>query len=198
MVKYTQMISTAVLIVQAVISAAFAGERVVVSALPMSAYADCESTTNVSFNARRNDVKNFAVRIELAESVSNCVQVAFGHDANGNQNLELDETALVLGWANGSWRVENAKRGAQYFEPANGGNARRSLELSVRTDANFAPRQVAFANDAGAGFTELVSTAPSFLFDRAWNLAKVTRGGEAAGEWCRIDNDYRRFAVIIR
>ena len=48
---------------------------------------DTESSTNVAFNVRRNDVKVFDVRIELASSVLNCVQVAFGTDRNSDGDL---------------------------------------------------------------------------------------------------------------
>ena len=38
-------------------------------------------------NRRRNDVKAFGVSMELAGSVSNSVQIAFGRDADGDGNL---------------------------------------------------------------------------------------------------------------
>lgn len=43
----------------------------------VSDHLDTESSTNVAFNVRRNDVKVFDVRIELASSVSNSVGACF-------------------------------------------------------------------------------------------------------------------------
>ena len=67
----------------------------------VSDHLDTESSTNVAFNVRRNDVKVFDVRIEQASSVSNCVQVAFGRDADADGDLSPDEADLVLGWRAG-------------------------------------------------------------------------------------------------
>lgn len=52
-----------------------------------SPYRDTEVSTNVAFNVSRNDTKTFEVRLELSGTTSNCVQVAFGHDEDGNGNL---------------------------------------------------------------------------------------------------------------
>ena len=61
------------------------------------------------------------------------------------------------------------------------------------------PMRAAFTNEAGACFAALSHPAPAFLFDREWNLAKVTRRGVAPpGEWCRVDSDYRKLAISLR
>jgi len=59
-------------------------KEIAVGSQGVSPFLDTEISTNVFFNVSRNDVKVFDVRIELASSVSNCVQVAFGCDANGD------------------------------------------------------------------------------------------------------------------
>lgn len=78
---------------------------------------DTESSTNVAFNVRRNDVKVFDVRIEQASSVSNCVQVAFGRDADADGDLSPDEADLVLGWRAGRYFVEDVSAEERTFEP---------------------------------------------------------------------------------
>ena len=45
---------------------------------PAAPFPDPETATNVSFNATRNDTRRFGVTLELAGSVSNCVDVAAG------------------------------------------------------------------------------------------------------------------------
>ena len=77
----------AILMVALLAFSAFAAERVEVLTLPPSLFADTEVSTNVVVNRKRNDVKAFDVSMELAGSVSNSVQIAFGRDADGDGNL---------------------------------------------------------------------------------------------------------------
>ena len=189
----------AIMVVAILSFSALAAERIDVLTLPPSLFADSEVSTNIVVNRRRNDVTAFCASIDLASSVSNSVQIAFGRDADGNGDLAPRETALVLGWRTGRWFVEDVRRGARHFEPASAAAAQRFLRMSVRTDGKFAPVRAAFTNEAGACFAALSHPAPAFLFDREWNLAKVTRRGVAPpGEWCRVDSDYRRLAISLR
>ena len=98
----------AILMMALLAFSAFAAERVEVLTLPPSLFADTEVSTNVVVNRRRNDVKAFDVSMELAGSVSNSVQIAFGRDADGDRNLAPGETALVLGWRTNHWFVVRA------------------------------------------------------------------------------------------
>ena len=200
MVKYPQMkFAASVLVALLVHASAFAGARVEVLTLPPSVFVDTEVSTNIVVNRRRNDVKAFSVYMELAGSVSNSVQIAFGRDADGDGNLAPGETALVLGWRTRRWFVEDVRRGARHFEPASAAAAQRFLRMSVRTDDKFAPMHASFTNEAGACFAALSHPVPAFLFDREWNLAKVTRRGAVPpGEWCRVDSDYRKLSISLR
>ncbi|MGN0851970.1 MAG: hypothetical protein ACI4Q3_01180 [Kiritimatiellia bacterium] len=166
----------------------------------VSPFLDTEVSTNVSFNVSRNDEKAFDVRIELASSVSNCVQIAFGRDADGDGDLAPEETGLVLGWRAGRYFVEDVAGEARHFEPedvSDGGS--RFLHLNVATDAAFVPKRASFGSGAGACFAEIAAASPPWLFSAEWNLLKVTRRGAApAGELCRIRNDCRFFRVVFR
>ena len=64
---------------------------------PPSDYADTESSVNVPLPDWPDLGRR--VKLTLAANVmpSNCVQVAFGQDTNGDENLEPEETQLVLG-----------------------------------------------------------------------------------------------------
>ena len=189
----------AILIVALLALSAFAAERVDVLTLPPSLFADTEVSTNIVVNRRRNDVKAFGVSIELAGSGSNSVQIAFGRDTDGDGNLAPGETALVLGWRTNRWFVEDVGKGARHFGPASAAAAQRFLRMSVRTDEKFVPLRAAFTNETGECFAALSCPVPAFLFDREWNLAKVTRRGVAPpGEWCRVDSDYRKLAISLR
>jgi len=174
--------------------------EIAVGSQGVSPFLDTEVSTNVSFIVSRNDVKVFDVRIELAASVSNCVQVAFGRDADGDGDLAPEETGLVMGWRAGCHFVEDVAGEMRYFEPeasADGGS--RFLHLNVATDSVFVPKQASLENGSGACFADVAAACPSWLFSADWNLLKVTRRGAApVGELCRIRNDYRSFQVIFR
>ena len=165
---------------------------------PESAYSDTEVSTNVVFNLHRNDVKAFDVKMELAGTVSNCVQVAFGRDADGNGDLAPEETDFVLGWRRGKYFIENVADGARSFaEASTEADSSRFLQLSVKTDGAFKPKTAAFTNEVGACFTDL--GIQEWLFKPEWNLAKVTRRGvDPASEWVTIDNRYRSFVIRLR
>lgn len=159
-----------------------------------------EIATNVAFNIQRSDVKAFDVCIDLVSSVSNCVQVAFGRDADGDGNLTPEETDLVLGWRAERYFVENVKACKRYDEPQveNGGGFRH-LRMWVDTDSSFLPKEAAFESESGACFEAIAAASPSWLFSPNWNLLKVTRRGLApAGETCRIRSAYGYLSVILR
>ena len=70
--------------------------------LPDSPWADTEISTNVAFNAVRSDAREFGVEMSFTGTASNCLQVAFGRDADGDGDLSPEETAMLLGWRAGS------------------------------------------------------------------------------------------------
>ena len=171
---------------------------VVVGTQPESPYQDTEASTNVAFNVSRNDTKKFEVRLELSGSVSNCVQVAFGYDEDGNGDLAPEETDLILGWRRGCYFIEDVEGQERHSALSSDQvDASRFLQLVVTTDTGFAPKTAAFISETGACFTEL--GVPAYLFVPNWNLAKVTRRGvDATSERCRISNDYCKFVIRIK
>ena len=58
--------------------------RIEVLPQPVSPFADTEVTTNISFGAANGHVRYLELAFALDGCASNCVQVAFGHDANGD------------------------------------------------------------------------------------------------------------------
>ncbi|MBQ7652438.1 MAG: hypothetical protein IJS15_15880 [Victivallales bacterium] len=55
-------------------------ERITPSTLPPSAFADTEASTNIAI-AVQDASRSFSVSLSLDAAVSNCVEVAVGHDA---------------------------------------------------------------------------------------------------------------------
>ena len=179
--------------------AASAAERTV-SDLPPSPYADTEVSSNVVFNATRGDAKFFDVRLELTGTVSNNVQIAFGRDVDGDGDLALGETGLVLAWRGGRDCVENVPESDRIVEASvSESGTTRFLHMRVMTDRDLEPRTASFTNEAGPCFADLSDSAPDWLYRPDWNLLKVTRRGvDSASEWCRVECEYRKFVIRIK
>ena len=165
----------------------------------LSGFPDPESSTNVAFNASRNDTRRFGVTLEHAGSVSNCVDVAFGRDADGDGDLAPEESDLVLGWSGGVWTLEDVASDCRHEESAVGTSAVRRIAFSVATDGDLVPVRAGITNETGACFTEIAAEAPRWFFRPEWNLMKVTRRGlDTEGGWCRVESVYNHFSVIVR
>ena len=131
---------------------------------------------------------------------SNCVQVAFGHDADGDGNLEAVETGFVLGWRGGAYFIEDAAGKNRITElAASGVHVDRRFVLSAKLNAHSVPVQVSVSNEYGACFAVLSENIPSWIFNRYWNLMKVTRRGvEATSESIEVECKYKFFRILIR
>ena len=171
-----------------------------VPALPESVFCDTEVFTNVAFNAVRNDARHFGVSMAFMGTESNCVQVAFGHDADGDGNLEAVETGFVLGWRGGAYFIEDAAGKNRITElAASGVHADRRFVLSAKLNAHSVPVQVSVSNECGACFAVLSENVPSWLYGKDWNLMKVTRRGvDAASERIDVECRYKFFRIVIR
>ena len=180
-------------------ASAFASARVEVPTLPLGEYADTEVSTNVAFRASRRGVKSLDVRIEYTGSESNCVEMAFGRDADGNGDLSAEEMRLLLGWRGGRRFVEDVASDERVYEDAEPVSGRRFLALSVATDGDLVPRMAKFTCESGPCFASLAAHPPRFLCDSSWNLVKVVRrGASAADEWCRVEHAGPTFSVKVR
>ena len=82
--------------------------RVVVAPMEVSPFADTEVSTNVAINVdcerRREVALHFAVD---GNAASNCIQVAFGRDADGNGVLDEGEEETLYGWRAGRYFAES-------------------------------------------------------------------------------------------
>ena len=180
-------------------AAVLAASRIEVSALPSGEYADTEVSTNVAFRASRRGVKSLDVRIEYTGSESNCVEVAFGRDADGSGDLSAEEMRLLLGWRGGRRFVEDVATDDRVYEDAEPASGRRFLALSVTTDGDLVPRTAAFTCESGPCFTSLAAHPPRFLCDSSWNLVKVVRrGASAVDEWCAVESSGPKFELRVR
>lgn len=78
--------------------------------LPPSDYADTEVSTNVPFAVNANLTDMMSIALDFDATPSNSVEIAIGHDADGDGNLSPEESAVVFGYDCGTWFQRSAKR----------------------------------------------------------------------------------------
>ena len=110
---------------------AFSGE------LSPSDYADTEASTNVPFAVRAGQTDMVTLTLDFAATPSNSVEVAIGHDADGDGNLSPEESAVVFGYDCGAWFQRSAA--LNRILPAEPGRLRLGrCDDEISTDWNLA------------------------------------------------------------
>ena len=175
-----------------------AGFGAVMPQLPEPAHADTEVWTNVPCAQLLSDVREFEVVLDFTGTASNCVQVAFGRDEDGNGDLSCNETDVAIGWRAGDWFVEDVKGGRRFREAAGATNALHRIELRVAAGDSGA-RSASVMCDGAAKFAEALGGDLQWLYRRDWNMAKVTRRGvDAPGAVVLVSSDHGGLKFIVR
>ena len=139
--------------------------------LAPSTYADTEASTNVPCVLDLPTLRQYRLALGLVGTPSNNVEVALGHDADGDGALSLDETALSLAWDCGEWMVRGEGTGNREVGTGNG--------FSFVTDGPDTNGFVTAAIDVAVSKHR---AKPAWLYDRTWDLMRVTRRGVDAPE----------------
>ena len=165
------------------------------------AIPECVSTevsTNIPFNAVRSDVREVRMHFTFEGVSSNCIQVAFGRDADGDGVLSFGETDAVYGWRNGRYFAEDVKAGVRTEEP----EAATGHALSVRMRMTKESLLAHFAATNGVGVAllgDIASSVPEWIYRPEWNLMRVTRRGPGVPAECFLcDVKYNEFFLIMR
>ena len=152
-------------------------------------YDDCEVVTNCVFDASRGDAKVFSVKIELDATPSNCVEVVFGRDADGDGILSRLEETMTVGYDCGEWKVVNLVTGDKFSCTSESG--RVAFDWRLRLNADQTPRSLATTVNGQPTFQQLCHLPSPFLFDSTWNAAKIIRRGQTDPNLrveCSVDN----------
>ena len=148
----------------------FAAHGVNVAQLPDSEFADTEVITNIVLSLSCDDISRLQFTIDLEASPSNNVEVAVGHDADGDGHLALEESAFVVGYDCGEWFTRSAASDAVTCEPV-----------------------------SNSGMFHRVCSIRAVNVDPLWNLAKVTRRGFGyAGETVVVEPVASGFILKMR
>ena len=172
-----------------VTSMAFAAALAVPS-LPAPEYDDYEVVTNCVFDASRCDARMFSIRMEIDAVPSNGVEVVFGHDTDNDGILSRTEEALVVGYDCGEWKVVDCATGDE--TTCTGLFGRVVFDWKLRLGSDRAPRSLVVTVNGQPAFAQFGPSPASFLFDPAWNAAKVVRRGLSDPHpniLCSVDND---------
>lgn len=176
-----------------------AARQPVTSALPPSAYADTEVSTNVPFTAWEEHQKRFEYRLSFEVTPSNNVQVAFGSDADADGVLGPDEERLVVGWDCGEWFVLDATNGVRLADAAQPTNRAQTLAFVFETRSNGAVKSLSLSSDGVGLFPSLAATPPKWLYDTRWDMFRLTaRGVDDPHAGFRVQTIPCGFSFIFR
>ena len=166
--------------------AVYASERLSVADLPMPLRPLAEVETNVVFNAGAASDNLWRLLIELDATASNCVEVVFGADADGDGKLGVKEGELCVGWDCGEWFWRDRLSGEVGSVECPSGS--RRLDWALRLDADRSARFVGGNVFSGA-------VAPTF-FNPDWNMARVvSRGAETVRVESKISIDALKLRI---
>ena len=158
---------------------------------------DTEVSTNIPFYAGHDVTRAITLSFALDNCMSNCVQAAFGKDANGDGVLGADETETLYGWRNGRSFAESRVDG---FRVEEAGDGEQSCSFAVNMDLRKERGlcQFSITNAVGAAvLTNLSATSMNWLYRPDWNTMRVTRRGPGVpAEW--VTCDFRPYSFSIR
>lgn len=150
-----------------------------------SGFVDTESAVALPLSSCEDRDNAFRLAFETAAVTDACVQVAFGTDENGDEDLEPEETSLVVGYDCGKWFVRNEADESEWTETA------RLSPFRARVSSVF---ECALAE---VGRPERRPTSENLVFSRSWNLAKVTTRNLADASTSVVLDFYHRGTIIL-
>ena len=159
-----------------------AGQRVVVSQLPIPERPLAEVETNVVFSTGAATDNKWTLTIERDAATSNSVEVVFGCDANEDGVLGVEEGDLCVGWDCGEWFWRDRRANA----------ACRVEGSAQRLDMTLYLRDREAKSLASSVFPSVVSPT---CFNPDWNLARVVSRG---AETIRVESKISINALTLR
>ena len=161
----------------------FAGTRVVVPSLPEAVGQLAEAETNVVFDAGAAGDNLWQLSIEMDAAASNCVEVVFGTDADGDGELGVEEGELCVGWDCGEWFWRDRRANVACRVAGSGSR----LDWKLRLDRGRAAQSL-----ASATFPAVV--VPT-CFNPAWNMVRVVSRG---AETLRVESKVTVDALMLK
>ena len=179
---------------------AFAAAPRHVSNMPDSPYLDTEVSTNIVFKSSQNELRKIDVDMQFVGTPTNNVQIAFGHDADGNGNLSDEEAQLVFGWKSGRRFLSLPFEEYSISDEAAAQEAGpHRLHFVAQFNGQERPVSFSVRDNALACLTDFVAQAHEWSGVLEWNICKVTRRGlNEAMEQINVDAESATFVISIR
>lgn len=189
-----------------IFAALFAARHVTAGAfvlptLGVSSHADTEVSTNIVLRTiGGGGDKTLDLSLALLGSPSNCLQIAFGCDADGDGVLGSDEAETLFGWRAGRYFVEDMPGGRRVVSEAVAGGGTCGLRVHVEADGDFHPRRIVLTCGGASAFADVVRARPEAFLRREWNLVRVTRRGAGAppSDWIACNLVTHGLSVFVR
>jgi len=187
-----------ILAVFAAVNAAAVGFHV--GALPDPAFIDTESATNICFAAVSRGMScDFMATIALEGTATNCYQLTFGMDTDGNGSLSPEESDFSLGWRAGRWFTGRPDISERVFALPSQSSGSRTLSLALHAHSDGRLSRVQILADGAPLFPELAVERPDWLFSRDWNMVEIVRRGDGPSSgWCELAREDFGFRVMLR
>ncbi len=167
--------------------------------LPPGEYADTEVVTNVPFSVAMERAGDFSFSLSFNGTSSNNVEVAFGIDSNANGVLSVEETEMTIAWDCGEWKVCKDFDEVVLRTQNPMTNLCRLLAWKSRIDNNGIPSLIEMSDNGQALFTELPREKPSWVYNRAWDVIRLTgRGIDVLNDRFEVAVTPEGLSVIFR
>ena len=146
--------------------------------VPVPEWVDREAATNAALPSVTWQKRgHFDVRLSVAAG-TNLLQVAFGRDADDDDKLSYEETALVVGRGADEVFFEDVAERRRYVESLPPTAGRRGLGVRVFLNKDGVPIGLLAMNEAGVPmFPGWRHAPPAFCFDPSWDTVRVVSAG---------------------
>ncbi len=153
--------------------------------LPPCQFPDTEVSTNCQFSTARTGGLVLSLHLSLLASPSNNVEIAIGHDSDGDGHLSACEAGATVGWDCGEWvaRCGMEELHADAATPS----VRKQLTWRLFVSDGTVRKLEASENGHSLDFG-LNGPPPAWLFSPTWDVVRfIARGADAADESLRAE-----------
>ena len=174
--------------------------RVEPAPLPSPVHIDTEISTNCILRIGDGVSRTFAFTLDFDATPSNNVQIAFGHDADTDGVLSIEETGMTVGWDCGTWFVNGAAEEADGLsETPTVRDGRKALRFELLLQADGSPRRLTIRDGENDLFQALSASLPAWMCDSSWDLMRLTaRGVDAPNECFEAHIEPDRMIFLLR
>ena len=164
-----------------------------------SQFADTENSITFPFASYRQNVRNLAFTLEMESTPSNCVEVIFGHDADTNGVIGVDEMGLHFAWDAGEWVMGGADLCLNSFCNPTTTNDVKTLSWHLKLTKVLEPRHLTVLENGEPLFTEFIDDPPPYSYNPLWDAVRVTsRGVDSSGGSIRLESTADGLVIRLR